>query len=120
MISAGFDTYARDPIGSFQVTTDGFWQIGERIRTLDTPTLVVQEGGYCVPDLGRNLVAFLSGLTGSPRNTRRNELDDNESEKETQTTPAQAKAARSAPAARRDPGPVRAPPADRKDPSHQP
>jgi acetoin utilization deacetylase AcuC-like enzyme len=88
VISAGFDTYVRDPIGSFQVTTDGFWQIGERIRTLDTPTLVVQEGGYCVPDLGRNVVAFLSGLTGSPRNMRRNELDDNESEKEAQTTPA--------------------------------
>jgi len=64
VVSAGFDTYVDDPIGSFQVTTDGFQEMGRRIRTLDLSTLVVQEGGYCVPDLGRNAVALLSGLTG--------------------------------------------------------
>jgi acetoin utilization deacetylase AcuC-like enzyme len=64
VVSAGFDTYVHDPIGSFQVTTSGFWQVGVRVRELDIPTLVVQEGGYYVPDLGRNVVAFLSGLTG--------------------------------------------------------
>ena len=88
VVSAGFDTYIHDPIGSFQVRTDGFWQIGRRIRKLGISTLVVQEGGYCVPDLGQNVVAFLSGLTGSPKKARRKELDDYESEKETQTTKA--------------------------------
>jgi acetoin utilization deacetylase AcuC-like enzyme len=54
-----------DPIGIFHLTTDGFNEIGRRIRTLNEPTLVVQEGGYCVPDLGRNVVTFLEGLANS-------------------------------------------------------
>jgi len=64
IVSAGFDTYVHDPIGTFQVTTAGFYEIGRRIHDLDRPALVVQEGGYYVPDLGRNVVAFLSGLAG--------------------------------------------------------
>ena len=64
VVSVGFDTYIGDPIGSFQIATDGFQKMGRCIRTLDLSTLVIQEGGYCVPDLGRNVVAFLSGLTG--------------------------------------------------------
>jgi acetoin utilization deacetylase AcuC-like enzyme len=64
IISAGFDTYIGDPIGTFQLTTTGFNEVGQHIRTLNVPTLVVQEGGYCVPDLGRNVAAFLKGLTG--------------------------------------------------------
>ncbi len=62
IVSAGFDTYIGDPIGTFQLTTAGFNKVGQRIRTLNVPTLVVQEGGYCVPDLGRNVAAFLKGL----------------------------------------------------------
>jgi hypothetical protein len=93
VVSAGFDTYIHDPVGSFQVTTDGFGQIGRRIRRLGLPTLVVQEGGYCVPDSGENVAALLSGLTGLHTKVRRRERDNYESEKETQTTPAQAKAA---------------------------
>ena len=62
VVSAGFDTYIDDPISTFQLTTAGFNKIGQRIRTLNVPTLVVQEGGYYVPDLGRNVVAFLKGL----------------------------------------------------------
>jgi acetoin utilization deacetylase AcuC-like enzyme len=67
IISAGFDTYVRDPVGTFQITTGGFYEIGRRIGELDLPTLVVQEGGYCVPDLGQNVVAFLEGLSGLGR-----------------------------------------------------
>jgi len=62
VVSAGFDTYIHDPISTFQVTTTGFYEMGARIRTLDKPTLVVQEGGYHVPDLGRNVVTFLNAL----------------------------------------------------------
>ncbi len=65
IVSAGFDTYIDDPVGTFQLITDGFNEIGRRIRTLNAPTLVVQEGGYCVPDLGRNVVTFLEGLANS-------------------------------------------------------
>ena len=62
IVSAGFDTYTGDPIGTFHFTTAGFNKVGRRIRKLNAPTLVVQEGGYCVPDLGRNVAAFLKGL----------------------------------------------------------
>ena len=62
VVSAGFDTYVLDPITKFRVTTAGFGEIGQRIRALDLPTLVVQEGGYHVPDLGRNVVALLEAL----------------------------------------------------------
>jgi acetoin utilization deacetylase AcuC-like enzyme len=62
IISAGYDTYIGDPIGTFQLTTSGFNKVGQRIRTLNLPTLVVQEGGYFVPDLGRNVASFLKGL----------------------------------------------------------
>jgi len=65
IVSAGFDTYIDDPIGTFRLTTAGFNEIGLRIQALNIPTLVVQEGGYCVPDLGRNVVAFLEGLANS-------------------------------------------------------
>jgi acetoin utilization deacetylase AcuC-like enzyme len=62
IVSAGFDTYIHDRIGTFQVTTSGFCDIGRRLGELAIPTLVVQEGGYCIADLGRNVVAFLRGL----------------------------------------------------------
>jgi acetoin utilization deacetylase AcuC-like enzyme len=77
IVSAGFDTYVDDPIGTFQITTAGFEQIGQRIRTLNAPTLVVQEGGYCITDLGRNVAAFLKGLTdlGSRIEINRKALD---------------------------------------------
>jgi acetoin utilization deacetylase AcuC-like enzyme len=88
VVSAGFDTYVHDPIGSFRVTTGGFGQIGRRIRSLDLPTLVVQEGGYCVPDLGQNVIAFLSGLTKRQQEPKEERRDDYQSEKEAQATPA--------------------------------
>jgi acetoin utilization deacetylase AcuC-like enzyme len=64
VVSAGFDTYIHDPVGTFLVTTSGFFKIGRRVRALNKPTLVVQEGGYHVPDLGSNVAAFLSGWIG--------------------------------------------------------
>ena len=65
VVSAGFDTYVHDPISTFQLTTAAFYKIGLRIRALNKPTLVVQEGGYHVPDLGRNVVTLLQALAES-------------------------------------------------------
>lgn len=62
VVSVGFDTYAHDPIGTFGVTTDGYARIGELIASLGLRTLLVQEGGYYLADLGRNLSALLAGL----------------------------------------------------------
>jgi acetoin utilization deacetylase AcuC-like enzyme len=62
VVSAGFDTYQHDPISTFQLTTATYHEIGVRLRALGLPTLVVQEGGYHVADLGKNVVALLQAL----------------------------------------------------------
>ena len=62
VVSAGFDTFERDPIGAFAVTTDGFRRVGAALAGAGRPTLVVQEGGYAVEALGANAVALLEGV----------------------------------------------------------
>jgi acetoin utilization deacetylase AcuC-like enzyme len=64
VVSAGFDTFAGDPIGAFAVTTDGFRRIGAALAAAGRPTLLVQEGGYAVEALGANAVALLDGAKG--------------------------------------------------------
>jgi acetoin utilization deacetylase AcuC-like enzyme len=62
LVSLGFDAYADDPIGYLSVSTEGFGQIAERIARLGLPTVLVQEGGYNVNDLTKNLTSFLDGF----------------------------------------------------------
>jgi acetoin utilization deacetylase AcuC-like enzyme len=64
VVSAGFDTFAGDPIGAFAVTTEGFGRIGAALAAAGRPTLVVQEGGYALDALGANTVALLAGIQG--------------------------------------------------------
>lgn len=63
VVSAGMDIYIDDPLGDFDVTTDGIHQIGERLESMKLPTLVVMEGGYNNEALGENVVALLSGFS---------------------------------------------------------
>lgn len=62
VIAAGFDTYVKDPLGEFTLQTADYEVIGERIGRLGLPTVMVQEGGYHVSHLGRNVGAFLRGV----------------------------------------------------------
>lgn len=64
VVSLGVDTYRLDPLGDLQVTTEGFGAQAARIAALRRPTVVVQEGGYHVPDIGTNVHAFLTALGG--------------------------------------------------------
>lgn len=59
IVSAGFDTYKKDPIGNFKLDTPDFFELGEVIRSLSVPTVILQEGGYAVDELGQNVAAFL-------------------------------------------------------------
>jgi len=61
VVSAGFDIVAGDPVGGFTVTREGLREIGARIakRARGLPTLIVQEGGYRLENLGDDAVAFL-------------------------------------------------------------
>lgn len=62
VISAGFDTYRKDPIRSFKLDTPDFRALGQILGHLDLPTVVVQEGGYFAAKLGENAATFLTGV----------------------------------------------------------
>jgi len=62
IIAAGFDTYAKDPVGHFVLEQDDYHRLGESLGRLGLPTVVVQEGGYYAAHLGRLATTFLRGL----------------------------------------------------------
>ncbi|NNE95871.1 MAG: histone deacetylase family protein, partial [Acidimicrobiales bacterium] len=62
VVSLGVDTFDRDPLGTFDIQTDDFTAMADRIAGLGVPTVVVQEGGYAVDEIGRNVAAFLAGM----------------------------------------------------------
>lgn len=40
----------------------GYAAIGQRVAALGRPTIILQEGGYHVADLGANVLAWLRGF----------------------------------------------------------
>jgi len=64
VVSLGLDTYERDPIGDLALTTAGYHEMGHRVGALGRRLVILQEGGYYVPDLGANAVAWLRGAAG--------------------------------------------------------
>jgi acetoin utilization deacetylase AcuC-like enzyme len=62
VVSAGFDTYEKDPIGGFKLTIPFYKTIGREIAKLRLPTLIIQEGGYAANALGKMVYTFLGGL----------------------------------------------------------
>ncbi|MCA9547430.1 MAG: histone deacetylase family protein, partial [Myxococcales bacterium] len=70
VVCAGLDGYKKDPVGGWALETADFAAAGERLGRLGLPTVVVQEGGYYTPHLGRNLTALLHGLRAGQAATR--------------------------------------------------
>jgi acetoin utilization deacetylase AcuC-like enzyme len=62
VVSLGVDTFEGDPISPFALQGEHFPLIGRRIAALGTPTVLVQEGGYAVADIGANVVGVLTGF----------------------------------------------------------
>ncbi len=62
VVALGLDAFEGDPFGGLAVSTDGFRRIGERCVSIETPAVIVQEGGYLCDALGDNLTAFLTGF----------------------------------------------------------
>lgn len=60
VLALGLDAFVGDPFAGLQVSTRGLGQIGQAVRALGLPTVIVQEGGYLCPELGENLAAVLS------------------------------------------------------------
>lgn len=65
VVPFGIDTYIKDSLGTFQLTTKYYATMAKTIKTINVPTVVIQEGGYYIEDLGKNVVSFLSGLISS-------------------------------------------------------
>ena len=62
VVALGLDASEEDPLKGLAVTTQGFSRIGAAIDGLGLPTVLVQEGGYLSPVLGRNLAAVLGAF----------------------------------------------------------
>jgi acetoin utilization deacetylase AcuC-like enzyme len=60
VVSLGVDTFEGDPISSFALGASHFVAIGERIADLRMPTVLVQEGGYAIEQIGANVGAVLA------------------------------------------------------------
>jgi len=60
VVSLGLDAAATDPESPLQVTEAGYRAAGRLVAGL-APTVLVQEGGYDLPSLGRLAVAALAG-----------------------------------------------------------
>jgi acetoin utilization deacetylase AcuC-like enzyme len=67
VVSLGFDTFERDPIGDLALRTSDYAEIGGMIGGLRHPVVALQEGGYAIDAIGANAVSFLTGLRGDPR-----------------------------------------------------
>jgi acetoin utilization deacetylase AcuC-like enzyme len=66
VVSLGFDTYGQDPIGNFALTTPAYHETGRRVAEARLPLVIIQEGGYHLPSLGRNVYEWLLGAQGRP------------------------------------------------------
>ncbi|HEX9635111.1 MAG TPA: histone deacetylase family protein [Candidatus Limnocylindria bacterium] len=66
VVSLGLDTYGQDPIGNFALTTPVYHEAGRRVAEAGLPLVIIQEGGYHLPSLGRNAYEWLLGAEGRP------------------------------------------------------
>jgi acetoin utilization deacetylase AcuC-like enzyme len=60
VVSLGVDTFERDPISFFKLSSTDFSTYGALIGALGIPTLFVLEGGYAVTEIGINAVNVLA------------------------------------------------------------
>ncbi len=61
-MSLGVDTFEKDPISFFKLTSPDFISMGAMIAGSGVPVLTLMEGGYGVPEIGLNVANFLKGI----------------------------------------------------------
>ena len=64
VVSLGFDTYKDDPICDFQLTSSAYRQTGRSVAATGRRLVILQEGGYFLPAIGRNAVQWPLGVAG--------------------------------------------------------
>ncbi len=65
IVATGFDTFKDDPLGCFELESSSYYEIGRMLKSLQLPTLFVQEGGYFVPALRENVRQLMLGFGSS-------------------------------------------------------
>ncbi len=62
VVSLGVDTFVSDPISSFRLEGRHYPLIGLLLAGLGLPTVLVQEGGYAVAEIGENVAGVLGAF----------------------------------------------------------
>jgi len=62
VVSLGVDTFVSDPISSFKLESRHYPLIGGLLAGLRLPTVLVQEGGYAVAEIGENVAGVLGAF----------------------------------------------------------
>ena len=65
VVSLGLDTFAGDPISTFQLQSPDYERLGSRLADLALPTVLILEGGYAAQALGVNAANVLQGFETS-------------------------------------------------------
>jgi acetoin utilization deacetylase AcuC-like enzyme len=66
VVSLGVDTFAGDPISAFKLEREHYPRIGGLLAGLALPTVLVQEGGYAVAEIGGIVAGVLGAFDGRP------------------------------------------------------
>jgi acetoin utilization deacetylase AcuC-like enzyme len=72
LVSAGFDTYSRDPLGGMRMTEEGYARLTDITmdiaqRTCDGKIIIALEGGYDLDGLAASVKAVLGELRGDSK-----------------------------------------------------
>jgi len=62
IILFGYDTYKEDPIAGLNLSIESYNHIGKKISAINSPLLILQEGGYVIDKAGEIVYSFLLGV----------------------------------------------------------
>ena len=62
VVSLGVDTFAGDPISTFQLEATEYQRLGRELAALGLPTVFILEGGYAVAEIGDNVAEVLAAF----------------------------------------------------------
>lgn len=62
VVSLGVDTFEADPISGFGFTCGDYARLGDHLAAARLPTVLVQEGGYAVAEIGANVAGVLAAF----------------------------------------------------------
>ncbi|AEH60624.1 Histone deacetylase [Methanosalsum zhilinae DSM 4017] len=81
MVSAGMDSYSRDPLGNMNITSEGFGELASIVSYIASKTcnrmVLVLEGGYIEEDLAKSVHRIIISLNNQKRISSTDGLNSN-------------------------------------------